>query len=54
MVLGGSVYHELVVVVLVVLKMFRGAHGGLRGPRVAARGRAGSAQGSTGRPLVGS
>ena len=51
-VLGGSVFHEVVVVVLVVLKMFRGAQGWLRGQRVAARGRAGEHREAVSRQLV--
>ena len=50
-VLGGSVFHYVVVVVLVVLKMFKGAQGG---PRGAQRSSSGGAQRSTGRRLVGS
>ena len=52
-VLGGSVFHYVVVVVLVVLKMFKGAQGGApRSPDEQLGSAQGSAQGSTGRRLV--
>ena len=35
---GGSVFHYVVVVVLVVLKMFKGAQGGLRGAQTSSSG----------------